>query len=350
MTTQQPLGNNIGAASVAFKGLTQSARETGGVLNRTILPALGLSAAFGILSGGLGGAGGAGYASSSAMLALNASMYELQNQISRALTPVIEELVPIAEGLVDTWLELDESTDGWATRIALGAAALIALKGPIGSVIRLMRSLRTATVAATAAQTALNAAQGGGVGGGAGKGLRKGFSATTNAKGVTQYRNAAGQFTTAAQARGGIAGTLGRIGGAVGGKGIAAGTIAAPIAGAAALAVPAAVAGGLGVAGYKAYQNVTGSTDVQIPDEIRRPLQEQYDREFNERTDRALAGEDVEVGRRRTAARTVRIANEDLRAIAQGRPVNISVTGYDNDALIAQIRGLIESGQLDGFR
>jgi len=169
VSRSQTPGQGIQSAAVGFQQLGKTARETGGVLRSNILPALGLSAAFGILSGSMAGAGGAGYQASSAMLGLNRAFYDLQNALAPVAQEIVEAVTPAVEGAVDAILAADRATDGWSTKLGLAGIAA-------GTLYAKVRPLRTAvnaaakglaSVAANAGRFAYGAAAGGRIGAGA---------------------------------------------------------------------------------------------------------------------------------------------------------------------------------------
>lgn len=105
-------------------------QETAGLtstITRGILPVLGLTAALSLFSGGLSDATAGGLALSSAGYQLTASLYGLQDILARLLVPVVEALVPHIANLVDWFVDLDESTDGLSTKIAVFGGALLFL-------------------------------------------------------------------------------------------------------------------------------------------------------------------------------------------------------------------------------
>ena len=90
----------------------------------TILPVLGLSAAFAVLNGGINTATEGGLALTSAGYQLTTSLYGLQDVLAQRLIPFIEAAVPVLATVADQIVAADEATNGWSTRLLLlGGAA-----------------------------------------------------------------------------------------------------------------------------------------------------------------------------------------------------------------------------------
>ena len=122
----------VSRSFVNTENLRSVNRELSGVRNvitGSILPVLGLSAAFSIMGGGLNDATSSGRAASSAMYQLRTSTYALQEAITRSLLPVIESLTPVLAKAADFMADLDEATGGWSTRLGLAAGAAFLLRG-----------------------------------------------------------------------------------------------------------------------------------------------------------------------------------------------------------------------------
>ena len=114
--------------------LRQTNQELTGLLSTVrsgVLPVLGLTAAFSILSGGLNDATASGRAASGAMYQMQVSTYGLQEAITRALLPGIEAVTPILAGIADAISDADERTDGWSTRLGLAGGAAFLLRNRI---------------------------------------------------------------------------------------------------------------------------------------------------------------------------------------------------------------------------
>lgn len=127
--------------------------ELGGLrssITGNILPALGLGAALGIMSGGLSDATSGGLALSSAGYGLTTSLYGLQDAIAQALVPVAEELLPHLESAVNWFTDLNEQTDGWAVKVLLAGAAVTLLGGRVARLIPLLIRLSPLLAAAAA--------------------------------------------------------------------------------------------------------------------------------------------------------------------------------------------------------
>ena len=110
----------------------QLRNELGGLrtsITSNILPALGLGAALGIMSGGMLDSTSSGLALSSAGYGLTVSLYELQEAVAAFLLPLAEEVTPYLSDAVDWLVRLNEETDGAAVKFGLLGAAAITL-GP----------------------------------------------------------------------------------------------------------------------------------------------------------------------------------------------------------------------------
>ena len=119
----QNLSKNMGAAKSSLSG--------------TILPALGLTAAFSILTGGINDASSAGLVLSSALYGLQTELFDFQHNAVSAFTPILEILGKAAEA-VFSWF--NDLSDFWQKVILYGAAGMAALK-LIGPVVRTIGSL-----------------------------------------------------------------------------------------------------------------------------------------------------------------------------------------------------------------
>lgn len=113
------------AAAQGTQWLTRETEKLGSTLGRNILPILGVSAALNILTGSTNDATQSGLALSSAGYGLQTSLYGVQDALARTLIPFAEAAIPILSQLADAFVEADEATDGWSTRLILagGAAA-----------------------------------------------------------------------------------------------------------------------------------------------------------------------------------------------------------------------------------
>lgn len=138
-------------------------QELGGLrssITGNILPALGLGAALGFMSGGMLDSTSSGLALSSAGFELTSTLYRLQEQIAALLLPIAEELFPVLSDAVDWFTDLNEETDGWALRVAALAVAARLAYGPISSLIRLLLTPAGVGTAIGAAGAAVSAAAG----------------------------------------------------------------------------------------------------------------------------------------------------------------------------------------------
>lgn len=161
---------SLGLDPTAIKQANQALGQTRSVISSTILPTLGLSAAFAILHGGVNNATSSGQAASSVMFGLRVSMYELQELLTRLLLPALEEIVPHVQSAVEWFIKADEATDGWSTKLALALATLVAFRGPIGTLINLIKTLAGLKVAAAVTGAVAGGAAAGGAGAAAGAG------------------------------------------------------------------------------------------------------------------------------------------------------------------------------------
>ena len=144
-------------------GAQQAAHEVGAFRNTvtgSILPVLGLSAALGVLTGGFNDATASGRMASSTMYGVQTSLYGVQDAVARALLPLLEELAPLLEDGVNGFLDLDEATDGWATKIALGSAGALAFRRQLLGIIRLAARLPVGGALGGTAGAAAGAAAG----------------------------------------------------------------------------------------------------------------------------------------------------------------------------------------------
>lgn len=103
----------------------QASAKMGSGFGSTILGALGLSAAFSILTGGVNDASSAGLVLSSSMYGLQVSLFELQHAVVRAWTPIISRLASVGSTVADVFVKLDQLTGGVSTIIATLAAPFL---------------------------------------------------------------------------------------------------------------------------------------------------------------------------------------------------------------------------------
>jgi len=333
VSRSQTPGQGIQSAAVGFQQLGKTARETGGVLRSNILPALGLSAAFGVLSGQMGGVAGGSSQASSAMLGLNRALYDIQNAVAQALTPVLETLTPLVTKAVDAFLDLDEATDGWSTKIGLaGAAAAVAYKkiSPFRSLVN-----RSAGAAISAGRFAYGAAAGGRIGAGASTAAYRGALARLGAGSIGD-RIASGGITGALRGR--VGGLAGRAAGTGAGRALGAvGGVAGRL-GAKALGPIGNVAG----LGYDVYRETQGDTKLR-------------DSAAASRSGGLAAGAASYLG-------VDEIGDKIAGAVAQGitkltgfnlfgsrgevQQPTIQVQGYTDEQLLAKMEELIASGAI----
>ena len=112
----------------------------------TILPTLGLAAAFNVLSGSAGSVSSAGLAASSNMSRLAVTQARLTDAILPTLIELQEELIPLIEQGADKFIEWDRATDGLSTRLTLAGGAAFLLRNQIKSLIALAANPITLTV------------------------------------------------------------------------------------------------------------------------------------------------------------------------------------------------------------
>ena len=112
----------------------------------TILPTLGLAAAFNVLSGSAGSVSSAGLAASSNMSRLAVTQARLTDAILPTLIELQEELIPLIEQGADKFIEWDKATDGLSTRLTLAGGAAFLLRNQIKSLIALAANPITLTV------------------------------------------------------------------------------------------------------------------------------------------------------------------------------------------------------------
>lgn len=121
------------------RGIPQTTQQIGAfrsTVTGTILPVLGLSAALSLMNGGFNDATAAGRQASSATYGLQTSLYGLQDAITRALLPIIEDVTPAVADAVDWFVQLNEETDGFAVKAGLAGGAAFALRNQILGLLR----------------------------------------------------------------------------------------------------------------------------------------------------------------------------------------------------------------------
>ena len=93
-------------------------------LTRSILPVLGLSAAFSILNGNVNASTSSGRAASSAFFEIEAATFALQEQITAGLLPVINQIAPALADALKEFGEFNEETNNLGLILAgIGVAA-----------------------------------------------------------------------------------------------------------------------------------------------------------------------------------------------------------------------------------
>ena len=148
-----------------IRGINTELTALSSTVGRTILPVLGLTAAFSILGGGFNDATASGRAASSTMFQLQASTYGLQEVITRLLLPGLDAIIPPLTTIINLIVAADEATDSWSTRIG-GAAAILAFlnRQRIGGVLsRLIYGTGAGAAAGAAAGVGGRAAAAGAV-------------------------------------------------------------------------------------------------------------------------------------------------------------------------------------------
>ena len=129
MVTRNTFAENANKSAAALDSVGRSA-------SRLVLPLLGVSAAMSVLGGGFNEATASGRAASSAFFQVQASMYGVQEALTRAVLPIIEEVTPVLASAAEKFVELDEATNGWTTRLLVAGGAAYALTGPISGAVK----------------------------------------------------------------------------------------------------------------------------------------------------------------------------------------------------------------------
>ena len=155
-------GDTTQQATVDLRAFGKELRGVRSGITGTILPALGLSAAFSVFGGGLNDATSSGRAASSAMFEMQASLFGVQEALTRAILPAIEEVTPIVAEIAEKFVEWDDATNGWSTRAAIAGVAAYALRGQLVSLGRAAITSAAAVRAATLGGPAALAAAGAG--------------------------------------------------------------------------------------------------------------------------------------------------------------------------------------------
>ena len=123
-----------------LRQFNQHLGETRSLIGRTILPALGLTAALSIMGGGFNDATAAGRQASSAMYGVQVAMYGIQDAVTRALLPAIEKLTPLLADAANFIVDADKATDGWSTNLGLAAGAAFVFRRQLGATVQAGRT------------------------------------------------------------------------------------------------------------------------------------------------------------------------------------------------------------------